>query len=126
VHKQVLKNRPETENSGGTNWGPTNQKLIDRVKTDVAYLQADNPGQPVPVDLVTASGSGLDPNITPATAEFQAPRVARARGLAEAEVRRLVRMHTHRGKLVSSASLGRIVLELNLALDSTQAESAKK
>jgi len=96
------------------------------VKTDVAYLQADNPGQPVPVDLVTASGSGLDPNITPATAEFQAPRVARARGLSEAEVRRLVRIHT-KGRQFGFLGEPRVnVLELNLALDSTQQESAKK
>src|SRR5579885_2983473 len=61
-------------NSGGSNFGPTNQKLLDRVKTDVASDQADNPGSPVPIDLVTTSASGIDPHITPASADFQLPR----------------------------------------------------
>src|SRR6266852_906844 len=74
--------------------GPTNKILIERIKGDVAKLQAENPGKPVPIDLVTTSGSGLDPHITPAAAEFQIPRVARARGIAEDELRRLVQQHT--------------------------------
>ena len=72
----------DAANSGGTNLGPTNRQLIDRVKGDVARLQAENPGQPVPIDLVTTSASGLDPDITPAGAEFQVPRLARERGLS--------------------------------------------
>ena len=77
----------DAANSGGSNLGPTNQHLIDRVKADVARLQAENPGQPVPVDLVTTSASGLDPDISPAGAEFQVPRIARERGLSEGQVR---------------------------------------
>src|SRR6266446_6156320 len=84
----------DAANSGGTNLGPTNQKLIERVREDTASLQAENPGRPIPVDLVTASASGLDPHISPATAEFQIPRVARERGITEEQTRQLVVKHT--------------------------------
>ncbi len=76
----------DAANSGGTNLGPTNQKLIDRVRQDAASLQAENPGMSVPADLVTTSASGLDPHISPASAEFQVPRVARERGMRADEV----------------------------------------
>src|SRR6478609_4304079 len=77
----------DAANSGGSNLGPTNQKLIDRVKGDVATAQSENPGTPVPIDLVTTSASGFDPHITPASAEFQLPRVAKARGATVEQVR---------------------------------------
>src|SRR6185503_4235513 len=76
----------DAANSAGSNLGPTNQKLIDRVKADTERLQAENPAKPVPIDLVTTSASGVDPEISPAAADFQIPRVARERGLSEKEV----------------------------------------
>ena len=107
----------DAANSSGSNLGPTNQKLIERVRADVASLQAENPNQPVPVDLVTTSGSGLDPHISPAGAEFQIPRVARAREVSEASLRRLVREHTE-GRQFDLLGEPRVnVLELNLALN---------
>jgi K+-transporting ATPase ATPase C chain len=104
-------------NSGGSNLGPTSKALADRVKDDVAKLKAENPNSPVPVDLVTTSASGLDPDISSEAALFQVPRVAKARNMPEERVRELVTQNT---KTRFAALLGepRVnVLELNLALD---------
>ena len=103
--------------STGSNWGPTNQKLIGRVKAETEKLQKENPGKPVPVDLVTSSGSGLDPHISPAAAEFQAPRVARERGMTVDEVRNLVAAHTVQRQFGFLGEPVVNVLELNLDLD---------
>jgi potassium-transporting ATPase KdpC subunit len=103
--------------SGGSNLGPTNQALVTRVQQDVAQWQQQNPGVPIPADLVTASGSGLDPDISPASAEFQVPQVAKARGISVDEVRRLVAKHTL-GREWGMFGEPRVnVLELNLDLD---------
>lgn len=103
--------------SGGTNLGPTNKTLIARVDQDSKALQAENPGVPVPVDLVTTSASGLDPHISIAAADFQIPRVAKSRGISEEQLRRLVAAHTE-GRQFGFFGEPRVnILELNLALD---------
>jgi K+-transporting ATPase ATPase C chain len=103
--------------SGGSYLGPTNKALIERVKGDVQKLQTENPGAPIPVDLVTSSGSGLDSDISPAAAEFQISRVAHSRGMKQEEVRTLVQKYT-RGRDLGFLGEARVnVLELNLELD---------
>jgi K+-transporting ATPase ATPase C chain len=108
---------PVTPSGGASNLGPTNHQLVDRVKGDVEKLHAENPGAPIPVDLVTTSGSGLDPEISPAAAEFQVPRVARERHMSESDLRALVAKHTL-GRQFGLFGEPRVnVVELNLDLD---------
>ena len=107
----------DAANSAGTQLGPTNKKLIDAVTANIAAARKENPNAPVPVDLVTTSASGLDPHVSVAAAEFQVPRVARERGISEADVRRLVEANTA-GRTLGFFGEPRVnVLELNLALD---------
>jgi K+-transporting ATPase ATPase C chain len=109
----------DAANSSASNYGPTNKKLIDRVAGDVATLQVDHPGTDIPIDLVTASGSGLDPDITPEAAEFQVARVAQQRHLSEGTLRHIIAQHTQ-GRQLGFLGEPRVnVLELNLDLDRT-------
>ncbi|HWZ82911.1 MAG TPA: potassium-transporting ATPase subunit KdpC [Terriglobales bacterium] len=111
-------------NTNGSQLGPTNQKLIDRVKGDVTSLQAENPGAPIPVDMVTTSASGLDPEITPAAAAFQIHRVAAARRVSDAEIWHVVSEYTL-GRTLGILGEPRVnVLELNLALDAKYPSAA--
>ncbi|MBV9181167.1 MAG: potassium-transporting ATPase subunit KdpC [Acidobacteria bacterium] len=107
----------DASNSSGSNLGPTNRKLLDRMRNDLGAVQADNPAMSVPVDLVTASASGLDPDITPAAAFFQVPRIARVRSVAEDQVRALVDRHIEQRQFGILGEPRVNVLEINLELD---------
>jgi potassium-transporting ATPase KdpC subunit len=110
------------DNSVGSNLGPTSKALVDRVKGDAAKLAAENPGVPIPVDLITTSASGLDPDITPAAAFFQVPRVAKARNISEDQMKAFVEAHITR-RLFGVIGEDHVnVLELNLALDALAAK----
>lgn len=107
----------DATSSGGSNLAQSNAKLVQRIQGDIDKLQAANPGKPVPIDMVTMSGSGLDPDITPDNAFYQAPRVAKSRGLTEEQVRQLIQQHAE-GRTFGLLGEPRVnVLELNLALD---------
>ena len=108
-------------NSGGSNLGPSNKALIDRVQADIDALKKENPSQPVPIDLVTTSGSGLDPDISPEAAYFQVPRVAKVRNLPEERVRQLVNEHIQERFLGILGEARVNVLQLNIALDGLSA-----
>jgi K+-transporting ATPase ATPase C chain len=107
----------DAANSGGSNLGPTNQKLLDRVQGNVMAAKVDNPDAPVPIDMVTTSASGFDPHITPANAEFQLLRIAKARGISVKELRVVVSKHTQGRQFGILGELRVNVLELNLDLD---------
>jgi K+-transporting ATPase ATPase C chain len=107
----------DANGSGGSNLAPTNHALLDRINSDVQKLQAENPGTPIPADLVTTSASGLDPHISPAAAEFQIPRIARERHLPESSIRTLIAQHTEQRQLGVLGEPRVNVLQLNLALD---------
>jgi potassium-transporting ATPase KdpC subunit len=109
----------DASQSSGSNLAPTNHQLIDRIKSDAAKLHAENPNMPIPIDLLTASGSGLDPEISPAAGEFQIPRIASERHISETQVRQLIAKHTA-GRQFGFLGEPRVrVLELNLDLDAT-------
>ncbi|MGA2419576.1 MAG: potassium-transporting ATPase subunit KdpC [Candidatus Acidiferrum sp.] len=111
----------DAANSGGSNLAPTNHVLLDRVKGDVEKLHAENPGAPIPVDLVTTSASGLDSDISPDAAEFQIPRVAKERGMNASDLRAIVARHTL-GRQLGVLGEPRVnVLELNMELDAVGA-----
>lgn len=110
---------PVATSGGASNLGPTNRQLLDRVKGDVEKLHAENPNSPVPIDLVTTSGSGLDPDISPAAAEFQIPRVANARHVTEKQMQGFVAKHVLRRQFGIFGEPRVNVLELNLDLDAT-------
>ena len=109
----------DAANSGGSNLGPTNKLLVDRITGDVQKAEAENPSAPVPMDLITTSGSGLDPHISPEAADFQAPRIAHERNMTEAAVRALIANHTEDRQLGFLGEPRVNVLELNLDLDAT-------
>lgn len=107
----------DATSSGGSNLAQSNAKLVQRIQGDIDKLDAENPGHPVPIDAVTTSGSGLDPDITPDNAYFQLPRVAKARGISESQLEQLIQQHTA-GRTFGVLGEPRVnVLELNLALD---------
>jgi K+-transporting ATPase ATPase C chain len=113
----------DAANSGGSQYGPTNKKLIEAVTARVEAAKKENPGVPVPVDLVTTSASGFDPHISPAAADFQVPRVARERDMSEADLRQLVHAYTEGRQLGFLGETRVNVLELNLALDRRRSDS---
>jgi K+-transporting ATPase ATPase C chain len=115
----------DAANSGGTNLAPTNKKLVDRVAADAAGFERENPGQPIPVDLLTTSASGLDPEISPAAAIFQIQRVAEARGMSQSTLRLLVDQHTTARDFGLFGEPRVNVLELNLALDALSARTSE-